>query len=150
MKAHASNNVHVESIHWVFKIFSHVQDPIFQPQKGGTYHEKRAHLGDSFFELGSPKLPKVPSPIPNEGLKEAHSKFWRGPKGSELAVHPVRQTRKNFARVKGPWSCGFVAGWPNTQWKCLGGECLAFHHQPEEAQWMSGSVQYQHQSTGSN
>ena len=63
----------------------------FRPQKGGTNHEKRAHLGSPFVEFG-PKIVKGPIPIQKVDPKGALSEFWRGAqrvRASELASHPV-------------------------------------------------------------
>ena len=78
---------------------------LFDPEKDAQTKQRiKAHLRRPFFELGEQNFQEEPVPFQDVGPKEAHSEFWREPKGPELAGPAFVRV---VACVRGvvAWSC---------------------------------------------
>ena len=59
-------------------------------KKAAQSEKKRAHVWEArpIFRIGPQNSQRL-APIQDVGFRKAHSEFWRGPRGPELAGHPV-------------------------------------------------------------
>ena len=98
VKTHALNNMHLKSIHGVFqKIIRTVKlSCFFRFQKAGKNNEKKDPILSPFCAWRSPNSQRAHS-NPKQEPRRRPFRILEGPKGSELAGHPVYHVFLVFA-----------------------------------------------------